>query len=141
MKNVPINLSNLKSKVDKLDDDELLPVIADFGKLSHVVKNDVVKIDVYNTKIKNIEVKISDVGNLATNTTLNAETNKVKNPQLIHFNRDFSLADFLFGSIELPKNADLNKYNYCGYGIAFDSTSQFLLTDGSFNKSLFLELI
>ena len=46
LKNVPTNLSNLKSKVDKLDLDKLVP--ADLSKLNDVVKNDVVKKDVYN---------------------------------------------------------------------------------------------
>ena len=48
-------------------------------KLSNAVKNDVVKKDVYNAKIKDIEDKIPDITNLATNTTLNAKMNKVKN--------------------------------------------------------------
>ena len=33
-KNVPINLNNLKSKVDKLDVDKLVPISADLRKLS-----------------------------------------------------------------------------------------------------------
>ena len=41
LKNVPTNLSNLKSKVDKLDIDINYPI--DFSKLSDVVKNDVAK--------------------------------------------------------------------------------------------------
>ena len=41
-------------------------------------KNGVVKKDVYNAKIKNIEDKILDITNLATNTTLNAKINKFK---------------------------------------------------------------
>ena len=60
MKNVPTNLSNLKSKVDKLD------------------VNDVFKKDVYNTKIKNIEDKTPDITNLATYATVNAKINEVK---------------------------------------------------------------
>ena len=55
MKNVPSNLGNLKSKVDKLDVDKLLPVPVHLSKLSDVVKNDVIKKDVCNAKIKNIE--------------------------------------------------------------------------------------
>ena len=51
-KNVLTNLSNLKSKVDKLDVDKLVPVLVDLSKLSDVVKNNVVKKDVYNAKIK-----------------------------------------------------------------------------------------
>ena len=42
------HLANLKSEVDKLDIDKLVPVPVDLSKLSDVVKNDVVKKDVYN---------------------------------------------------------------------------------------------
>ena len=42
------NLANLKTKVDKLDIDKLVPVPVDLSKLSDVVKNDVVKKDVYD---------------------------------------------------------------------------------------------
>ena len=80
MKNVPTNLSKLKSKIDKLDLDELVPVAVDLSKLSGAVKSDVVKKDIFNAKIKkNIEDKIPDLTNLATNTTLNAKLSKVKN--------------------------------------------------------------
>ena len=43
LKSVPTNLSNLKSKVDKLDVDKLVPALVDLSKLSDVLKNDVVK--------------------------------------------------------------------------------------------------
>ena len=52
MKNIPTNLSNLKSKIDKLNVDKLVPVPVDLSKLSDVVKNDVVKKDVYKAKVK-----------------------------------------------------------------------------------------
>ena len=58
LKNLPTNLNNLKNKVEKLDVDELISVLVDLSKLSDVVKNDVVKKDEYNSKIKNIEDKI-----------------------------------------------------------------------------------
>ena len=60
----------MKSKVDKLDVDKLLPVLVDLSKLRDVIKNGVVKKDAYNAKIKNIEDKILDITNLATKTTL-----------------------------------------------------------------------
>ena len=69
----------MKSKVDKLDTDKLVPVRFDLSKLSDVVKNDVAKKDVYNAKIKNIEDKISDIKNLSINTILNTKINEVKN--------------------------------------------------------------
>ena len=62
LKNKPSGLSNLKSKADKLDIDKLVP-------LSNVVKNDVVKKDASNAKMKDIEDKIPDITNLATKTT------------------------------------------------------------------------
>ena len=79
MKNVPYDLSNLKNKIDKLDVNKLVPVPLDLRKLSDVVKNDVVKKEIYNAKIKNIEDKIPDIINLSTNTTVNAKINEAKN--------------------------------------------------------------
>ena len=78
LKNVPTNLTNLKSKVDKLDVDKLIPVPVNLSKLSDAVKNDVVKKDVYNSKIKNIEDKIPVITNLAIKTTLDANINEIK---------------------------------------------------------------
>ena len=78
LKNVPANLSNWKSKVDKLDVDKLVLVPVELSKLSDVVKNDFNKKDIYNAKIKNIEDKIPDVTNLAKTSALNAKTNEAK---------------------------------------------------------------
>ena len=78
MKNIPTNLSSFKSKVDKIDVDKLVLVPIDLSKLSHVIKNYVVKKDVYNSKIKNIEDKTPDITKLATNASLNAKINEVK---------------------------------------------------------------
>ena len=78
MKNVPTNSNSLKSKVDKLDVDKLVPVPVDLSKLSDLVKNCVVKKDVYNAKIKNIEDKIPVTINLTTNASLNAKISEVK---------------------------------------------------------------
>ena len=64
-------MNNFKGKVDKLD----MPVPVDLSKLSDVVKYDVVKKDVYNAKIKNIEDKTPDITNLTTNASLNAKIN------------------------------------------------------------------
>ena len=73
---MPTNLSNLKSKVDKLDIDKLVPVPVDLSKLNDVVKTDDKK-DVHNAKIKNIEDKTPDITNLAIKTTFNAKINEV----------------------------------------------------------------
>ena len=43
MKSVPSSLNSLKTKVDKLDVDEVFTVSNDLSELSDVVKDDVVK--------------------------------------------------------------------------------------------------
>ena len=45
------NLASLKTEVDKLDIDKLIPVPNDLAKLSNVVKHDVVKKTVYDKLI------------------------------------------------------------------------------------------
>ena len=60
------NLATLKTEVDKLDIDKLVPVPTDLSKLSNVVKNNVIKKTDYNSKITEIENKILDISNLAT---------------------------------------------------------------------------
>ena len=48
------NLANLKTEVDKLDIDKLVPVPVDLSKLSDVVKNDVVKKTVYDKLVAKV---------------------------------------------------------------------------------------
>ena len=66
----------MESKVDKLDVDKLVSV--DLSKLCNVIKDDVIKKDVYNTKVKTIEDEIPDITNLATTAAPNAKTNEVQ---------------------------------------------------------------
>ena len=52
------NLASIKNEVDKLEIDKLAPVPVDLIKLSHVVKNDVVKKAVYDklvAKVHNVD--------------------------------------------------------------------------------------
>ena len=83
LKNVRSNLSNLKNDVDKLNVDKLVPVPVDLSKLSDVVKNNFVKKDVYNAKIKNIQDKILDISNLNTNASRNVKVTVVKGERSI----------------------------------------------------------
>ena len=48
------NLASLKTEVDKLDIDKLVPVPVDLSKLSDVVKNDVAKKAVYNKLVAKV---------------------------------------------------------------------------------------
>ena len=53
------DLTSLKAEVEKLDVDKLILVPVDLSKLSHVVKNDVVKKTVYDklfAKVNNIDI-------------------------------------------------------------------------------------
>ena len=77
LKNIPTNISNLKSKIDELDIDKLVPVPVDLSKLSNVVKNDIIKKHVYNAKIENIDDQIPNITNLATTSALAAVENKI----------------------------------------------------------------
>ena len=88
------NLANLKTEVDKLDIGKLVPIPVYLSKLSDVVKNDVVKKDVYNklvAKVDNIDTsdfvlktkcntdetelenKIPDTGGLVKKTSYNTK--------------------------------------------------------------------
>ena len=53
------NLASLKTEVDKLDIDKLVPVPVNLSKLRYVVKNDVVKKTAYDklvAKVNNIDI-------------------------------------------------------------------------------------
>ena len=88
------NLANLKTKVDKLDIDKLVPVPVDLHKLSYEVKNDVVKKTVYDksvAKVNNIDTsgfvlntdklelknKIPDVTDFVKKAKLTESENKI----------------------------------------------------------------
>ena len=49
------NLANLKTKVDKLDTDKLVPTLVDLSKLIDVAKNDFVKKTVYDQLVEKID--------------------------------------------------------------------------------------
>ena len=70
------NLASLKTEVDKLDNDKLVPVPVDLSKLSDVVKNDVVKKTVHNkfvAKVDNI-----DTCDFVLKTNYNADQTKLE---------------------------------------------------------------
>ena len=85
-----------------------------------------------NSLIKNISIP---------KKVINLYISYALGPQLRNLNIDFTLGNRLFGSVKLTKNADLDKYKYPGYGIGFDSHSEFLQMEAMKKTSLFLELI
>ena len=57
------NLAHLKTEFDKLNIDKLVPVPVDLSKLSGLVKNDVLKRDVYNNLVGKVDnIDTSDFG-------------------------------------------------------------------------------
>ena len=87
-KNLPSNLNNQKSKINKLDIGKLETIPVGLSKLSNIVKNNVVKNVVYNSQINLFEDKVLDFTNLATKTSLNAKINEVKSEILSITNLD-----------------------------------------------------
>ena len=71
------NLANLKTEVDELDIEKLVPIPADLSKLSNIVKNDVVKKTVYDklvAKVNNIYTS-----NFALKTNYNSKITELEN--------------------------------------------------------------
>ena len=51
---------------------------------------------------------------------------------------DPTLKNCLFGAVTLTKNADIEKYQYSGYGIGFDRRSSYLFPDGGFGQNVLI---
>ena len=80
LQKVPTGSNSLKSKIDKLDINKIVPVPVDLNKLSDAVRNDVVKkYFMLRSKDKIPKILANLVSNVATYTTLNAKINEVKN--------------------------------------------------------------
>ena len=94
------NLASLKTEIDKLDIDKLVPFPVDLRRLSDVVKNDVVKKAVcgkliekvnnigtsgfalktkYDTDKTELENKIPDISRLVKKSSYNAKTTEIEN--------------------------------------------------------------
>ena len=69
---------------------------------------------------------------------INLYISYILNPQL-RKNTNFTLNNWLFRSVKITRNADLDKYKYSSYGTGFGSRSEFSVTDGT--MKIFLELI
>ena len=68
---------NLKTQVDKLDIDRLVPVPTDLSKLSNVVKNDVVKKTVYDKLV--IKVNNIDTSGFVLKTKYDTDKSELEN--------------------------------------------------------------
>ena len=71
------NLANLKTEVNKLGINKLVPVSADLSKLNDVIKNDVVKKTVYDQLVA--KVNNFDTSDFVLKTNYNADKTKLEN--------------------------------------------------------------
>ena len=71
------NLASLKTEVDKLDIDKLVPVLVNFSKLIDVLKNDVVKKTAYNKLVA--KVNSFDTRRFALKTNYDADKKELEN--------------------------------------------------------------
>ena len=71
------NLSSLKTEVDKLDIDKLVPIPVDLSKLSDAVKNDVVKKTVYNKSVAKVDN--IDTSEFVLKTKYNTDKTELEN--------------------------------------------------------------
>ena len=51
---------------------------------------------------------------------------------------DLILKNFLFGAVNLTKNADVEKYGYSGFGVGFDRRSSFTFPGGGFGQNVLI---
>ena len=84
MKNVPSNLSNLKSKEDNLDVDKLIPVPVDLSKISDAVKNDLFKTTEFDELVKKVNaIQTTGISNLFKKTDCNTNIHEIEKILLI----------------------------------------------------------
>ena len=69
----------MKIKLNKLDFDEMVPVPLDLSKLSNVVRNNAVKNTKYDELIKNVSnIKTTDTSDLIKKTDYNTKINEIE---------------------------------------------------------------
>ena len=56
----------------------------------------------------------------------------------IYHSDDPTLKNSLFGAVRLTENADIDKYQYSGYGIGFDGKSSFSFPSGAFGQNVII---
>ena len=122
-----------------------MPFPVDLSKLSDVVKNDVIKKDIYNAKIKKIEDKIPDITKFAADASVNAKINEVKGkiPSITNVaaTRAFtSVENKIPGVIDLVKKTDYNtkvdEFQKKRADLASKSDIAYFINEADFDKKL-----
>ena len=71
------NLANLKTEIEKLNIDKLVPVVVDLSKLGDIIKNYVVKKDVYDKLVA--KVNSIDTSGFVLKTKYEADKSELEN--------------------------------------------------------------
>ena len=74
---VKTSLANLKTEVDKLDVNKLVPIFVDLSKLTNVVKNDVFKETVYDKLAEKVN-NIDTVGDFVLKTKYQTDKTEIE---------------------------------------------------------------
>ena len=84
LEKVPTVLSTLKSKVDKLDVNKLVPIPLDLSKLNDVVKSNAVKKTEYHELLKKVNtIQTTDTSNLVKKTDYDTKISEIEKKLLI----------------------------------------------------------
>ena len=107
------NLANLKTEIDKLDIDKLVPVPVDLSKLSDVVKNDVVKKGVYDKLVA--KVNSIDTTGFVLKTKYDADKSELENkiPNATDFVKKVKLLELENKIPDVSNLATKKCINYC----------------------------
>ena len=87
------NLASLKTEVDKLDNEKLAPVPVDLSKLSDVVKNNAVKIALYNKLVAKVNNVDTSEFALKTKYQIDKAELEKKNPDVTDFVKKTKLTE------------------------------------------------
>ena len=98
------NLTGLKTEVNKLDIDKLVPVLVGISKLNDVVKTDVVKKAVYDKLV----AKINNVDTSGFVLKTNYDTDKKELKEKFNI-AQFALSEFFLKANSVPDKAKLKK--------------------------------
>ena len=120
-------LSNESIKPPTTPDNSLTPILNHYGTKT--------KVSFHRSCLK--QEKVTFNHGKIVNIYIVYEIIKIAN---INGNRNSNLAvqNELFGAVSLTKNADVNKYKYSGYGIAFDRTSSFSFPGGGNGQNVII---
>ena len=55
---------------------------------------------------------------------------------LHYVDNSFALRNYLFEAVKLTKNVDIDKYSCSGYGVSFDVSEAFSLSNGGIGKNI-----